>query len=263
MRPITLLVLSACTIPAAAQHFAPVDLAAKVNMPRNDSIMANGSLFPFGSVTLGCVPFEMEGDADAGVVWAWTPYRVAGGDSGAVTSETFDINRPATRVFTLINTLWGAPGPDSYLSLTFEATGGLSHTVEFVGNEDIRDYNQNTHTNTINGTTTRQVFTVGAQRLDMQQIDLPASFAGQTLLSMTVTDSGTPGLQRCFLAGVTVQTSACPADLTGEACVDTNDFFEFLALYQAADPRADFAPGGGVNTNDFFAFLAAYQAGCL
>ncbi len=31
------------------------------------------------------------------------------------------------------------------------------------------------------------------------------------------------------------------------------------------DPAADFSPPGGdgnVNTNDFFAFLAAYQAGC-
>ncbi len=55
---------------------------------------------------------------------------------------------------------------------------------------------------------------------------------------------------------------SCPADLTGEGDVNTNDFFAFLALYQAMDPRADFSPGGGINTNDFFAYLAAYQAGC-
>ncbi len=58
----------------------------------------------------------------------------------------------------------------------------------------------------------------------------------------------------------------CPADLSpppeGDGSVDTNDFFQFLAYYQAQDPAADFSPGGGVNTNDFFAFLAAYQAGC-
>ncbi len=56
--------------------------------------------------------------------------------------------------------------------------------------------------------------------------------------------------------------AGCPADLTGEGDVNTNDFFRFLAYYQAQDPRADFSPGGGINTNDFFAFLAAYQAGC-
>lgn len=54
----------------------------------------------------------------------------------------------------------------------------------------------------------------------------------------------------------------CPADITGEGELNTNDFFEFLALYQAGDSRADFSPGGGINTNDFFAYLAAYQAGC-
>ncbi len=54
----------------------------------------------------------------------------------------------------------------------------------------------------------------------------------------------------------------CDADLTGEGDVNTNDFFAFLALYQAQDVRADFAPDGSVNTNDFFAFLAAYQGGC-
>ena len=58
------------------------------------------------------------------------------------------------------------------------------------------------------------------------------------------------------------QGSGCPADLTGEGQVNTNDFFQFLSYYQVQDARADFAPGGGINTNDFLAFLAAYQAGC-
>ncbi len=54
----------------------------------------------------------------------------------------------------------------------------------------------------------------------------------------------------------------CPADLTGEGDVNTNDFFAFLALYQAQDLGADFSPDGMINTNDFFAYLAAYQIGC-
>lgn len=54
---------------------------------------------------------------------------------------------------------------------------------------------------------------------------------------------------------------ACLANLTAPDCAtNTNDFFQFLAFYQAGDSRADFAPGGGINTNDFFAYLAAYQA---
>lgn len=54
----------------------------------------------------------------------------------------------------------------------------------------------------------------------------------------------------------------CLADLTADTFVNTNDFFAFLSLYQAADGRADFARDGAINTNDFFAFLAAYQLGC-
>jgi hypothetical protein len=56
--------------------------------------------------------------------------------------------------------------------------------------------------------------TVGAfkngkgQRLDMQIYELPATFAGQTLVSITVTDSGSSGVQRSILAAVTVSTAA-------------------------------------------------------
>ncbi len=56
--------------------------------------------------------------------------------------------------------------------------------------------------------------------------------------------------------------ASCPADVTGDGALDTNDFFEFLSLYQNQSPRADFTGDGAINTNDFFAFLAAYQAGC-
>lgn len=54
----------------------------------------------------------------------------------------------------------------------------------------------------------------------------------------------------------------CRADLTGDDEVNTNDFFQFLSLYQAQDARADFTGDSVVNTNDFFAFLAVYQVGC-
>ncbi len=54
----------------------------------------------------------------------------------------------------------------------------------------------------------------------------------------------------------------CPADLTGEGALNTNDFFAFLSAYQSQDDAADFTVDGAINTNDFFAFLAAYQSGC-
>ncbi len=58
------------------------------------------------------------------------------------------------------------------------------------------------------------------------------------------------------------RVDACAPDLTNDGSLNTADFFQFLALYGAGDPQADFAPGNGINTADFFAFLAAYQAGC-
>ncbi len=62
--------------------------------------------------------------------------------------------------------------------------------------------------------------------------------------------------------GVSAAADACAPDLTGEGDVNTNDFFAFLALYQAGDPLADLTNDGLINTNDFFAFLALYQSGC-
>ncbi len=68
------------------------------------------------------------------------------------------------------------------------------------------------------------------------------------------------GIRIIEVDGVGGGDCACAAHLTGDTCAtNTNDFFAFLALYQAQDPAADFSPGGGINTNDFFAYLAAYQ----
>jgi hypothetical protein len=44
------------------------------------------------------------------------------------------------------------------------------------------------------------------QRLDEQVFELPAAFKTQTLVSITITDSGNQGEQRSFLAALTVST---------------------------------------------------------
>jgi PEP-CTERM motif len=86
----------------------------------------------------------------------------------------------------------------------------------FVSNVDIRDYNNDGWTDTINGTTTTNVFNDStdnwgmAGRLDMQQISLPSSFADQTLTSIELIDNGGPSTQRVVLDGVTVQTASVP-----------------------------------------------------
>jgi len=89
---------------------------------------------------------------------------------------------------------------------------------------DIRDWSNGAYTNTINGTSAANVFTVGLGginnqvRLDMQTITLPAAFQSQVLTDVLFVDSRaggvvddgtmyTPlpnGFQRVFLTDLTV-----------------------------------------------------------
>src|SRR5262249_1190375 len=54
----------------------------------------------------------------------------------------------------------------------------------------------------------------------------------------------------------------CLADINNDGVVSSQDFFDFIALFFAAQPAADFDHDGVVNSQDFFAFLAAFFAGC-
>lgn len=55
----------------------------------------------------------------------------------------------------------------------------------------------------------------------------------------------------------------CAVDINNDGLVNVNDFFAYLALYQAMNPAADLTMDGNINVNDFFLFLALYQAGCV
>ncbi|MCC5787731.1 MAG: trypsin-like peptidase domain-containing protein [Phycisphaerales bacterium] len=63
-----------------------------------------------------------------------------------------------------------------------------------------------------------------------------------------------------YQPGGTIPT--CPPDLNGDGVVDADDFFLFLSLFAAGDPRADFNNDGVIDADDFFAFLSAFAAGC-
>ena len=54
----------------------------------------------------------------------------------------------------------------------------------------------------------------------------------------------------------------CPADLTGDGVVDTQDFLTFLNAWSSGDPIADWNEDGSINTQDFLAYLNAWVAGC-
>ncbi|TVS00922.1 MAG: hypothetical protein EA423_10740 [Phycisphaerales bacterium] len=65
-----------------------------------------------------------------------------------------------------------------------------------------------------------------------------------------------------FVRMATDPAPTCPADLNGDGVVDADDFFLFLSLFAAGDPRADINNDGVIDADDFFAYLTLFAAGC-
>lgn len=211
----TAALLAAAFASTALADFHVIDIDAHRNGGRDNSLLANGGALPVGNQTFGGVPFDMGGGPSLSDPWAYYAHIDAGGNVGSV-SETFDIGVfGVTDVYTLMSTFWGAPGPNSYVAVTFNGSEGASITFNLVGNVDLRDYNFNpTYTTIINGTTTTEVFNNGqGQHVDRQQFTLPAEFATQTLTNMVLTDTGQPNFQRVFMTGLTVQAIPAPTGL--------------------------------------------------
>jgi hypothetical protein len=190
----------------ASADLIPVDFSGQFNMPLNAAFLANGGTFPTGPQVLGGVPFNMGGSSNLDTPWAWNAqFAPDAPNAPGARVLNIPVNQfGVTDAYTLINTYWGTPGPVSYLSVTFI---GISNVQEFklYGNEDIRDYNQWVWTNTINGTTSVEVFNNGiGQRIDRQHYVLSPGFATDTLLSVLIVDTGAETFQRGFIAGLTV-----------------------------------------------------------
>jgi hypothetical protein len=114
-----------------------------------------------------------------------------------------------------------------YTYLDFIGSDGATHHVDLVGNSDIRDHRNTVWTNSINGTTTIEVFNNGASgsnefRLDKQQIVLPVDFHDEVLEFVLITDDGIDQRHRAFLAGLTVLAGPEP-DEDGDGVPDSSD----------------------------------------
>jgi hypothetical protein len=178
--------------------FTPIPLGSAASF----SLATVDPTYPTGSLTFSGVPFVIA-PAGNNVVWNNT-----GPSTGTIVKDIPVGVAGVTAIHTLINTTFGQPGPNSYLRLDFFGSGGANYTVALIGNEDIRDLNNGSWTNSINGTSTVNVFITGlGYRMDKQTIDLPAEFANQTLTNIRMTDTGAFDFQRAILYGITVASN--------------------------------------------------------
>jgi hypothetical protein len=194
-----------------------INIASEANAPWCPTLAYgwNCETFPTGKLVKNGVTFEISNKSNNG--WfAW----VANGGSGTAT-VTIPVNvKDVKTVYTLMATQWGTTAT-GLLSITFTGSGGAVWTYDLTGGIDIRDYNNDDNTNSIDcalpDTITSKKGSAGTvsawnngqgQRLDMQIFELPTSFAGQTLESITITDKGDSGVQRSFIGALTVSTTA-------------------------------------------------------
>lgn len=206
----SLILLVVGTNYSQAYEFIPVDISSVSNGKLQDPYPGPtcGIALPdsiTGDRSFGGVPFRI---AMEGLNY-WNSY-LAPGPNPRTVDVLMGIDRVVIRVHALIGSYWGQPGPDAYAIIECFGAAGTYHREDLVGNDDIRDYNQDYFTNSINGVTTIEVASYhsfgSGQRLDKMSIDLPLDFG--ILTAIRVTDSGGDDLQRVFLAGITCELAA-------------------------------------------------------
>ena len=243
---------AAAGVARADTTWTPLDLASFVN---GGGPLINGDTFPEGPQAFACVPFEL-GDTAGG--WAWYAW-LADGPNPRVLEVPAEI--PGARsVHLLINTYWGTPEP-GLARVELVGTAGTVHEVPLIGGDDVRDYNDDAYTDTINGVTTVEVWTNGlGQRLDKLRIEVPESLDGGSLDMIRVVDEGADGVQRLFVAGITVASGDAPADLDGDGAVGFGDLLDVLQSWGPCDAcPQDLDCDGAVAFGDVLVVLGSWS----
>jgi hypothetical protein len=183
---------------------------------RFDSVgFINGGTYPTGSplVTLDGVDYRLPATGNC----MWHSANQFVGSIANPRSVTIPVNLfGIDAVYTLMGTWWGEKAAGSLANIRFNGSGGLVHALDLDGGVHIRDYNYNpTYTTSLDPAITLQVWSNGAgagsQHVDRQRFDLPAAFDMATLESIVLTDYGSDGVQRTFIAAVTLQPVPVPA----------------------------------------------------
>jgi hypothetical protein len=196
--------LSLLALPAKAQlSYTPIDISTHYNVRLQD-LQPSSAGIPTGNVIFGGIPFV----TDVSGSNAWWGQNTPGGNGFIdISVNLFGVQE----VQTLINSSYGRSGPAVYTYLEFFGTNGAYYRKDLIGNVDIRDHYQAAWTNSINGTTTTNVYSSGPtnqSRVDKQGIVLPANFGMETLTSIRLHDTGSVLVQNTLLYGVTVGSAA-------------------------------------------------------
>jgi hypothetical protein len=192
----------------SAQAAMPLDLSGVANARFDSSGFIGGETYPTGALLVSLDGIDYRLPASGNYMWH-------SADQFVSTPNPRSVSIPVSQygidvVYTLMGTWWGEKGTGSLATITFNGSGGLVHSLDLDGGVHIRDYNYNpTYTTTLDVSVTRQVWSngsgPGSQHIDRQRFDLPAAFDTATLESIVLTDNGSDGVQRAFIAAVTLQ----------------------------------------------------------
>jgi len=193
--------VAAWAVPAAATTYQTIDLVAPNHLLYD---MTDGGNYP------------SPGDYTA---FDGVPFRIgATGESGFNIWHSTNVNSPtqvyelpvnvfgARTAYTVMNLWYGTSG-HTVAEVAFFGSGGATYSRTLEVGVDIRDHYAGSFVNTINGTTTVEIFDAGSVRLDRQAFVLPEAFATQTLERIVITNLTHPDdypLGQSFVAAVTV-----------------------------------------------------------
>jgi hypothetical protein len=179
-----------------------IDLSGEVNANLNTYF--NGSVYPAngGPINIGGISFNLDSlpGNGTGIIQtdaaSTTPFDIAVGQFGV------------TKVYTISNSAFGEAGFTAG-QLTFNGSAGDTFTYTLTEGDNIRD-----HATTGFNIIAPNIFAThdfgSGDRLDVQQIVLPAGFASETLTSVDFSYVGNtvPGDGEAFLAAITTSTAS-------------------------------------------------------
>jgi hypothetical protein len=142
--------------------------------------------------------------------WTGVPFQLVTSPAGNTSFLIGVLDIPVgvfgvTTAYTLINSAFGAVGANNG-SVEFFGTNSSYYKVDLIQGLNIRDFYDNVFNNVIDGVSAVPAYVdvPNGVRLDQQTYNLPAPFAGETLVSMRFTglDVGLSG--QAFISAATV-----------------------------------------------------------